>query len=155
MRSIKITISAVLLTLLTAFVSCSKNESEPKPDNKTLITQKAWVITGYSVATDSGDVDVFNDYFDECQLDDSYLFRADNVFVIDLGTKKCFLDEAQQYEESWEFNEDQTKIFASDNGNDTVTLTIVELTESKLVLTFLEEFEEGEWFESTTTMVHP
>ncbi|MDR2970692.1 MAG: hypothetical protein LBU83_02005 [Bacteroidales bacterium] len=82
--------------------SCKKEEKEeettpiPEPTKTELLTQpKGWVLfsatsmPAYKNKDGETSEDLFRVYFDECELDDILIFKADKSAELNYGEKKC------------------------------------------------------------------
>jgi hypothetical protein len=67
-----------------------------------------------------------------CQKDDLFIFESGGVYKTDEGATKCDPTDPQQTTGTWVFNSGETMLTTVEGG-DTVTVTITELSSSKLV----------------------
>jgi len=131
-RKINYIIPAFLSFLVIA-VSCKKS-SPDKPADKTkteLITQSTWKFDNAKVAgTD------ISSLLDDCDKDNTVTFSSNGSGIVDEGTSKCDPTDPQTVDFSWNFNNNETTLYASaplfpgGNGN----FTIVSITDTQLIL---------------------
>jgi len=81
-------LGAVLMAALlgTAFTGCSKDDDNgSNKSKKELMTQKTWKLVKHTMNT----VDVTNQLYQSCELDNVYTFSASGNYTITEGTTKC------------------------------------------------------------------
>lgn len=120
---------ALLAFTFLALFSCGKNDDK-SPTEK---------LTGASCWEQIKD-EVYNNAtsqwedapLDDCAKDDCRVFNADNTTTLDAGAVKC-ASEPQIVVGTWDLSVDEKTLLLGENGVE-LSATIVELTESRLVL---------------------
>lgn len=96
------------LLLVTAFTNCSKDGSSSPASKTELLTKQSWKIDQSGVDADkNGTIDV-PDTWEACQLDNTFLFKADGTGVFDEGATKCNDSDAQTGSFTWLFKTNET-----------------------------------------------
>jgi hypothetical protein len=129
--------SALALSSVLFFFSCSK-KSDPAPSRDQLLsTAKGWKITDASVTVANVTQSIMSS-IPACSLDNIIYFKSTGAYLEDEGATKCTSTDPQTVESgTWKFNTDKTVItvISSDPNNPgTVTLTVVSLTATTLVV---------------------
>lgn len=132
--------AVVSLSLLT--LGCSKTKETPAPSKTDLLTDKNWVTTAYTVSpgvvvAGATITDIYAQS-QPCDRDDFIRFEKPNVFKSDEGTTKCVQADPQTTTGAWVFNADQTIITITGQGSTPQSITIAELTDTSLKLTFTQ-----------------
>ena len=126
----------VVLSMSLVFSGCEKDNDPPSKSE--IIAGKDWKIKTYFVSENNGTpYDVFaSPNVSECTKDDIYKFSSDGKYMIDEGVTKCNQQDSQIYEEgTWVISEDILKrTYPVTNGDFTETYTIIELTQTQMVL---------------------
>jgi hypothetical protein len=84
----------VCLLMATVLVACKKDDDKGKQP-VSLLTQKAWipVFVGFDYNNDGVlNEDYTENSLAECQLDDTYVFKANGTFMIHANTNGCGTD---------------------------------------------------------------
>ncbi len=121
----------LLITACIFTVSCKK-EDKPAADNTiSLLQNKNWKLTAASEKSVYGTVNVYNDYLEDCNRDDLYMFKTGNVFMLDEGPSKCNPADDQTQSGTWSYTEG-TKIlhFTLNTPSDDFDLTILSINET-------------------------
>ena len=118
--------------------SCSKKEEPPAPKTKTqLISQSSWKFKSVTVGgTDASSAT------QACQRDNILTFGAAGGGTADEGATKCAPADLQINLFTWTFANSETTLNVSNSlitfgGTGNTSFTIVSLTETELVLSFL------------------
>lgn len=125
---------AIALAAITMSLSaCKKDEATPatpKPSGASLLTGKDWRITGVTVTTPGGTIDVFST-FEACEKDDLQEFLANGTMVEKAGATKCDPSDPDTAPGGfWALLENDTKLRLIDG--DTIVIDIVELTATSM-----------------------
>lgn len=129
----------VLLTVI-AQASCKKTDSKPVTpiDVETAVQNKNWKLTALTVSPAIGGVtDLYNDdnFFEDCNRNDLYLFNPSNIFAYDEGPTTCFPDDPQTQYGTWSYTAG-TKILRFQVGPtgmaDIYDLTVTQITDQLL-----------------------
>lgn len=152
-----------LLTIVsfTFNMSCGssgENRDEQPIKSSASFLNKPWQLKELSVNPSidwdldgKNDTDIFK-FIDECEMDDSFLLRNDNVVVRNFGKIKCDDEEAEQTETgTWTNDKTSNKIVLKEEGKDQ-ELTVVESSKNQLVLTYKWSATSGK--EHTMTAVY-
>lgn len=122
--------------------SCKKDDESATPDKTSLLAGHSWSIQALSVdpAYDwFGDGNPITDIyalFPVCALDDLTTFRKDGKALFDEGEKKCFAADPQTRTGDWAFQENETVIAVTENG-ETEKWEIARLTATELVVDYV------------------
>lgn len=124
------------LLATTALTACEKDE--PKAKTKTdLLVGKRWRVSAalafITVGGQAATQDVLP-FQAACSKDDFVTFRADKTLTEDEGPTKCQTTDAQTRAGTWELSADQTKLTTTVTGRTAETGTLLELTETTLVV---------------------
>lgn len=125
--------TTVLIALGFAAVSCSKKkDSDPTPSKspKELLTTGSWQLSK-TTTTFEGKTETAAP--EACEADDSYTFKTNNTLVTDEGATKCDAEDPQTDTDPYTLSEDGKTITMA-SGSITLPATIVELTDSKMIL---------------------
>jgi hypothetical protein len=122
-----------LIALFILFSSCSKDD-----DNTTAAASKSALLSRNWKQTDllagqvgSAEVSVFNTFFESCNKDDIWQFKADGTYKVVEGASKCASTDPDTVTSgTWQLTENDTKIIIDDISEPAETLTIRELTSS-------------------------
>lgn len=151
----KITLLLLLATLI-GFGACKKDNNTATPKTKKeLLTAKVWKQTARTI-TPAIEVDgkLENDLFahdDACDKDDLYRYKADNTFSYEEGATKCDPTSPDIYDTgTWTFSSDETKLILVYKSNDSYVVNLLELTESTLKVSSVED-DNGVTYTTTTT----
>ncbi|KAB2914907.1 MAG: DUF5004 domain-containing protein [Bacteroidetes bacterium] len=139
----KITLLLVLSSLL-CFTACKKDEetSTPQKTKSELLSAKPWKMTALTVnpAINAGGTMITDIYaqMQACDKDDVYSFKSDKTYTQEEGATKCDPNDPQVSEAgTWTFSSDEKQIVQTSSGS-TESSTLVELTETKLVISNTE-----------------
>ena len=132
----------LLLALLAAgsLSACKKDkEAAPKTKSEQLVN-KRWkmsALTGtLTVNGKTQTIDAFGQV-DACNKDDFTTYKTDKTYVDDAGATKC-TTEPQTDTGKWDVNSDQTKLFQTDSQQNNFTFDLVEVSDTKLVLSTVD-----------------
>jgi len=80
-----------ILFIVFIISACSKKDTTPKQDRKTLLTAHSWKIKAllYRMQTDVNNSDFTNYVYNYCELDDTYTFGTDSTFIRDDNAVTC------------------------------------------------------------------
>ncbi len=100
-----ITAFAIAAITLPQF-SCKKSDPVPvEVDVAATLQNKNWKLTALTVSPAiSGTTDIYNDFFEACERDDLYRFKANNIFQYDEGAAKCNPANPQTHDGTWNYN---------------------------------------------------
>src|SRR3954468_20177940 len=121
----------ILLALVSTISSCHNND-EAKPSKTSLLTAKSWVISKFEF----GGNDLTSE-MDDCDTDDSILFKANGTLIQDVGTIKCDDTEVNSGG-TWKFKTNETIITIHPDGEDMLDWKILELTSSTFKLSHFD-----------------
>ncbi len=120
-----------LFALVIAFSISSCKDDDVTPSKTEILTSKsAWKITG---STSNG-VDDFSTWSD-CNKDDLLKFSKDGKLTVDEGSTKCDQDDDQTVTGTWVFQEGETKLKFTFDGDDEI-YTIDELNTSSMKISY-------------------
>lgn len=143
MKSIIPATSALIFLLIFNLPGCKKDKDEAQaPDVEALLLNKSWKLTAFMVspAIDLGNGatnDILNTW-DNCEKDDLYIFKPNNVFVSDEGATKCDPGAPQQTTASWSYNKTSkllTYCIGQAGGCDSFSWTITEINDNQFKAT--------------------
>lgn len=119
-----------LLTLFILFASCSKDDSKSTPASKSVLIARNWKQTDLLAAqAGTPEVSVFNTFFEPCNKDDIWQFKADGTYTVVEGATKCSpADPNVITTGTWQLTDNENKIIIDDASEPAETLTIKELT---------------------------
>lgn len=131
----KILLSLTIIAAMVFASSCKDDATpEPTPKAKTkteLLTSSSWKITGGTIVPPIVifGVEISDMYamMDECDKDDTKLYKVDKTGVTDEGATKCDPDDPQSETFTWAF--DATEKMLIEDGE---SADIEELTETTL-----------------------
>lgn len=125
-----------IFALSLVAVSCKKDEDD-SPSKTQLLTNgssKTWKIN--KALIDGQDV---TSIFDDCTLDDNFIFRSDFTYEENEGETKCDSADAQIGDTGvWAFAENETKLISISDG-EADTVNIVALSESSFNISMVED----------------
>jgi hypothetical protein len=118
------------------FTGCNKDDDKK---NSELIVG-SWKLTAMTVSPALPFVgsDVYG-FLDACDKDDVLIFETGGVVKSDEGATKCDTSDPQTTTDSYAFNPDQTILTYTDKYGDSYSVTVVELSGSKFVGTYVED----------------
>lgn len=125
----------LLALLALSFVACDKDDDNASNTDK--LTTGQWKMTAWTSAfTFNGIPQTIDSYaqLGSCQKDDFLEFKTDGTCVKDEGPTTC--GGPQQLTGTWEFTQDETHIVISGVGFYDVDAEILELTDTKLRVSF-------------------
>jgi len=134
--------------LITTSISCKKDDDSPQTKTE-IISGKNFIMTAWAInpGIDFNGTTITDLYsfLDDCEKDDITIFNNDGAVNFDEGATKCDAGDPQTTAGTWMFTENETKLSVTDDGETTV-FTIVELTTSKLKISYqvVEDFGMGE-----------
>jgi Lipocalin-like domain len=126
------------VSLLLIVSSCSKND-EPAATKAQMIARN-WKQTDL-LASQAGTpaVSIFDTFFEPCNKDDIWQFKADGTYTVVEGASKCdSADPDTVSTGTWQLTDNDTKIIIDDAGEPAQTLNIVELTNTSFKLSGTE-----------------
>ena len=140
----KITLLFIIASLISVS-ACKKDEdnnSTPQKTKSELLSAKPWKITALTVspAINAGGTMITDIYaqMQACDKDDIYSFKSDKTYMQEEGATKCDPNDPQVSEAgTWTFSSDEKQIVQTSNGS-TESSALVELTETKLVISTTE-----------------
>lgn len=116
-------IPVLFITLLSVFVVSCKKDKDPEPRQAIL---GKWRITGLimQVKENNQIIMTYNLYADleDCEKDNIYEFRENNVLLVDEGATKCDPDDPQTYTQEYSLSNDGKKLTFFDIEWDIITL---------------------------------
>lgn len=124
MKSIKYLVLLVLALTLTV-TSCKKDKVTLT--KKEMLTAKSWKL----LSSKENGVSIV---LEDCEKDDVLTLASDGTYTYNPGANKCYTDDTIQTG-SWSLSSDEKYLTIDMDG----IMTIVELTESKLVLSITYE----------------
>lgn len=122
------TAAAFLCACALAIVGCKKDEPTP---TEILTAGTCWKMTlleGYDTVNKLW----VSSPIEDCDADNCFTFKANQDFIVEEGTTKCYPDDPQSTKGTWSLSSDGKKLSLTDSG-DTSVGDIVELVEGKLV----------------------
>jgi hypothetical protein len=125
----RITGFALISIFIIIVSSCSKSDSSPAASRTQLIAKK-WKQTDL-LASQSGTpaVSIYNSFFEACQRDNIWEFKADGTYIVVEGATKCNAGDPDTVTTgTWQLTDNDNKIIIDDAGQPAQTLSIVELT---------------------------
>jgi hypothetical protein len=126
------------VSLLLIVSSCSKND-EPSATKAQMIARN-WKQTDL-LASQAGTpaVSIFDTFFEPCNKDDIWQFKADGTYIVVEGASKCDAADPDTVSTgTWQLTDNDTKIIIDDAGEPAQTLNIVELTNTSFKLSGTE-----------------
>lgn len=149
-----------LLFIIASIVSlgaCKKDEDNTSATPKTkseLLTAKPWKLSALTVspAYNVGGTMITDFYaqMQACDKDDIYSFKSDKTFTQEEGATKCDPNDPQVSDAgTWTFSSDEKQLVQTSSGS-TESSTIVDLTDSKMILSSTE-VENGITYTYTAT----
>lgn len=122
--------SALLLTVVALFITGCSGDDNKEPVNNSKIVG-VWTKTKEESKEGTA---AWKETTEDCDLDDTEEFKADGDWALYPGTVTC--GSASVINGSWSLRANDTKVvFTYDGFDDEFESTIVELTETKMVLT--------------------
>lgn len=118
--------------------SCSKDD-EPSASKSQMIARN-WRQTDL-LASQAGTpaVSVFDTFFEPCNKDDIWQFKADGTYTVVEGATKCNAGDPDTVTTGiWQLTDNDTKIIIDDAGEPAQTLNIIELTNTTFKLSGTE-----------------
>ena len=98
------------LTLLS-INGCKKSKADAPPDVVATLQNNSWKLTKFTISPAYfGTTDVLS-LWDECDKDNLYIFKPDNVFIHDEGTTKCDPGYTQQSTGYWSYDNTTKKLY--------------------------------------------
>jgi hypothetical protein len=115
--------TALLLASSSLFTSCKKDKkteeeptpTTPAPTNTEKILDKNFKVTGMSVESPIGPVDVFSQV-PACVKDNVFTFEKANFYKEDEGPTKCDPMDNQQRTGTWKWKNNETEMEITSNG---------------------------------------
>lgn len=119
-----------LLALFILFSACSKDDNKTAPTSKSALIARNWKQTDLLAGqAGSAEVSVFNTFFEACNKDDIWQFKADGTYTVVEGPTKCSpTDPDVVTTGTWQLTDNENKIIIDDANEPAETLTIKELT---------------------------
>ena len=123
---------------LTIFISCNKDNDEPRGKTKTeLLTAGNWILTAaiinpaYDYYVNVNPVTDIFAILEPCEKDDFETYKTNGTWEYNEGLTKCDPSSPQIFSEPWSFTANETKLFVGP-----VECTILDLTETSLKLRY-------------------
>jgi len=115
--------------------SCSKDDEEQQLTKTQMLVRK-WKQSDLLISQNGASyTSIFNFFFEECEKDNIWEFKADGSFVVTEGNTKCDPADPDVFGTgTWAFAENETKLVLTPTGEPSETLVIGELTASSLKL---------------------
>jgi hypothetical protein len=131
----------LFMTLAILVSSCSKDDDEQKLTKTQMLTRK-WKQSDLLISENGASfTSIFNFFFDECEKDNIWEFKADGSVVVTEGNSKCDSSDPDVVASgTWAFAENETKLVISVVGEPSETLTIGELTATSLKLSTEQDY---------------
>ncbi|MCR6637834.1 MAG: lipocalin family protein [Sporocytophaga sp.] len=137
----KFKLTLLALSGLLVFAGCKKDkDDDATPNNppqntntKELLVGKNWKLTKANTTTDTANI-LTNPFYSAlvgCITDDILTFKDDNTYTLSDGETPCsaaILPESG----TWEVSQDQKSLITNKGTDEEKTLTIVEVTASKV-----------------------
>lgn len=132
--------------VLSAFIaisaaSCSKKDNDPAPTTNTTTKTPKDLLLGSWVEVkltykEQGEAEV-TILPKDCEKDDFETYQSDGKFIDNNGTLKCSTGEDQTVTDSYTLSMDgKTLTYTYADGSGSLSLAVLELTDSKLVLRY-------------------
>lgn len=121
--------------------ACNKDDENATPDKTGLLTAHSWVIQDLTVSPaydwfgDGNPITDIYSLFPVCALDDFTTFQTDGKAIFNEGAKKCFSEDPQTRTGSWAWQDNETAIAVTENG-ETEKWKLVKLTATELAAEF-------------------
>lgn len=140
-------IALLLMGSLMLTTSCDKDD-DPKTNADLIVG--TWKLTAYTVSPELPFIGS-NAYsqIPDCSKDDLDIYEENSVFKVDEGPSKCNPNDPQTVTGTYTFNPDMT-ILTRNDGTETKSLDIMEITETEMVVTY-KESETGVEYTYTKT----
>ncbi|MCB0823032.1 MAG: lipocalin family protein [Bacteroidales bacterium] len=129
----------VLLVLAVIVTACKKDDddSTSTKTNKEYLTSGYWKITAMTIdpGVSFGGTTITDLYsqFPSCTKDDIMKFNSDGSITDDEGATKCDVNDPQTTNDgSWVMSQDNKSFTVSYPGEDAFTMTIIEISDTKL-----------------------
>ncbi|HLO81363.1 MAG TPA: lipocalin family protein [Chitinophagaceae bacterium] len=133
-------ISGILaLALFIISSSCSKDDSKPAVSKAQMIARN-WKQTDL-LASQAGlpAVSIFDTFYQPCNKDDIWQFKADGTYIVVEGASKCNAADPDTVSSgTWQLTDSDTKIIIDDASEPAQTLNIVELSTTTFKLSGTE-----------------
>ena len=131
----KVTI-LLCLCLSIGFLSSCKKDEDDKPRKDLLSASTCWKITKYEERNSEGNfVDVTNDTYDACELDDCNRFTTDGNYVLTDSGVKCNPDDNVLDQGTWVLADGDKKLIISSTNGFVLTLNIESMDANTIVTT--------------------
>lgn len=132
---VKSNLVTLLLTgflVVSTLVSCKKDNDEPE-SRPALLTERPWTLSQMGIDINN-DNKIDQAYpLDDCNFDDTFLFRADGTGTADQGADKCEEEDPQSEEFNWVLTDNETVLNISSTSSFLMgDATIITLNSSKL-----------------------
>lgn len=129
-------LTLAVIGLSLSLVSCKKDDD---PTKKEMLTGKNWKLTGWTIDPALPVIGSnFYNQLDACSKDDLTNFATDGKVTFDEGATKCQVSAPQTTTGTWALSTDEKTVSVTSDG-ETTSITIVSLTSSKFVGTYVEE----------------
>jgi hypothetical protein len=132
-------IGLLALTFFILISSCGKDDDDQGVSKAQLIARN-WIQTDL-LAAQAGlpPVSIFDTFFEPCNKDDIWQFKADGTYIVVEGASKCSSSDPDTVTSgTWQLTDNDTKIMVDDASEPAQTLNIVELTNTSFKLSGTE-----------------
>ncbi|NML23433.1 lipocalin family protein [Pseudoflavitalea sp. G-6-1-2] len=123
---------------ITAFALPAKQEQTPSFADKYWLMESGSIVPATDLNADGKPDSDLRNFLEDCEKDDTEMFRSNGKFVKNLGKQKCVEGEDAEYEDgSWTYNSATKQLTIKQNEvPQPIVISIKELTATKLVGTF-------------------
>lgn len=138
-----LSITALIVIMLVALVSCKKSDTQQQKTNTELVSQSAWKYDTAAIDGDNNgtaETSLPAGTLDPCETDNLIIFNANGNGTIDEGATKCDIADPQTLPFTWTFQDNETTltfssvVFAGLTGDfKIITLNGTQLVLSKVV----------------------
>jgi hypothetical protein len=143
--------------IITGIFSCKKSDAvtPPAKSNTVLLTQNSWKVQSVKLDLDkngTGETDATS-YFQSCDLDNTYAFKADGSGTMDEGATICDSADPQTQPFNWVFKSNETILsgnFSFTNGD----AAIISLNDASLVVSYDDNFGTATSYRIIATLIH-
>ena len=143
------------LLILLVLISCNKDDELGNQKEK-MLTGKNWKLTSAQsdppIDSDGQSITDIYAVMPSCAKDNTTKFNADGSVLFDEGPSKCDAQDPQTEISEWSFNSDKTSMTV-DVDNKTVRYKIIEISNSRLKISF-EEKDEDTGINHTITAIY-
>lgn len=130
----KVTILLCLCLSLGFLSSCKKEDEKSKTRTEILTGSSCWKLTKFEYGPVGGPLlDVTNEDFDPCELDDCSRFNSDGNYVTTDSGVKCDPDESIIEQGKWELTNNDEVIRITLKGEEPVDFKIKSMSNNEFV----------------------